>query len=307
MHTQLLKGLGLTFGRPDHKITTTFNDEGGAHSGSPFRRAFSHVEPTTHGVLAAAASLMRYPHIVAGLLVASKRTGWTLFGHVSEIYNVAAAATYGDQATLDALRHHMDATHNRTIREKDQPPWFNEFVNPTGRGDFKTGDNPLMWAVLVTLGASLARAHMGCGLVTEDNFAAYSTDMFGTVGHIAGFAAPASPLTYQDLMDAEQNLAIAAMDVDQVRLTEVPALLADLLENYKIGNQTLGELAKQFVGFMSDPARAALDLDWYPADQQRLDFWCGDYHAKVDQPTGALYALTDDNFFTASRRGVVTN
>lgn len=300
MHTQELRGLGIRFSNPGTPVT--FNDAGSAPTDSPYRLAFSHVEETTYGALAGAAGLMRFPHVVAGLLAAAKwRPGWTLWGHIGEIYNVTVAATYGDKFTLDALRHEMTVKHNRTIREADQPQWFNEFVGPLYRGDFKTGDTRLMHAVTITLGAAIARAHMACGLVTEAAFPAYAKDFMATVGHIAGIAVPSMPMTYQDLLDAEANIGIPVMNFDQLGQTEVPGLVADLLKN-QIGAQSLGEMSALFAGFMNPDARKALGLPWTTDNQTRLAAYCGDRVAIRTQR-----AADPNNFFIASRRDVVRN
>ncbi|HVI69574.1 MAG TPA: hypothetical protein VM581_03890 [Magnetospirillaceae bacterium] len=299
MHTEQIRKLGLVFGRPDDQFVTTFGDDG-IPEPSSLRMAYRHIMPTTLGFLAGATKLLLDPWVVHALQVALAKSGRSLFEHLVDILKVNLAAVYGDEATLRSLTELITTTHRRRFLAADQPDWF---VATTGVArDFRPHDEHLMRATTMTIAAAIGRAHHECGLLTPgDMGVGYGQDLMSTIGRVSGLPRPIAPFNTFNLQRADIDRTLPLMNNAQLRTAGVPALLMDVLDS-TIDNQTVGELAQLFVGFMHDSDREALDLTWTTADQQKLDAWTAGYAKRTS--AGKPFGLTSGDLFEVSFRGV---
>lgn len=266
MHDVNPRDLGLTFGHGARQQTTTFADYGmlGGDLGGqnhPLWLGYREVEPTMVGLVAGSLVSLLDADFVASMQRGSHSPGT----HMQGVWKTVLAAVFGDRATFDRVCDLFAEAH----------------AHPS------SGTAEQHYALLMPVMASVAQAHLQCGLLTDGNAStAYLRGLEKTVAAASFVSLPRegegdNAPSLRALMN--RGLARAyrpLMTHSEAAEAGVAQMLRAVLDMH-VGGIPLRVLYLYFGSLIPDDVRDALELDWSKQNDHRFQQWGYDYAQKV--------------------------
>jgi hypothetical protein len=275
------------------RSTTTFSNNGLMLLGDPLREAWSHIEPTIMGLVAALARRMRDPYFMWDLQQRLTNQS-TIAEYLLDWASTQLALIYGDSPTVVSVQRKVDVDRRSPHRRSNYPAWFRRVANGA-RPEYSLNMLELAQEHAFATITTMARAHAAVRVVNDSDTPRYCVSYLKTLAPLPTSLLwqhePPSSLTALSDLDAART-DVNLMNAHGVIASGARDALLELLASNLSPRVSLSDYAYIVGGFMRREDREVFELPWSFKEEDKFTAWCESYQQSLTPPR-----------FAVSRRG----